>query len=165
MTEESGSGQRSGDLPVVTGSAQGAEDSGAAPGRGKVSSVGYAYSGPLPHPEIVRQYEALVPGAAERILTQFEQQSAHRREMERAVISSNSFSQRVGSISASVIGMMGVGGGVWLTYLGRSMEGLGTLLATLGSLVGAYLYSRREQEMERADKGTQLKVAARQEGQ
>ena len=37
------------------------------------------FAGPLPPPEILEQYNRLVPDAAERILTMAETQAAHRR--------------------------------------------------------------------------------------
>ena len=40
------------------------------------------FVGPLPHPEILAQYEEVLPSAAERIFTNVESQSAHRRKVE-----------------------------------------------------------------------------------
>ncbi len=111
-----------------------------------------SYSGPLPHPEILREFEQIVPGSAQLIFVQFEQQSLHRRNMEAQVISSGAFSQRVGSISASVIGLLGVGGGLWLAHEGKSVSGLTSLIGTLAGLVGTFLYQKVRQERERANK-------------
>ena len=110
------------------------------------------YSGPLPHPDILRQFEEVVPGSADRIFSQFEAQSNHRRSMETTVISSGAFSQRLGTISALLIGLLGVGGGLWLAHEGKSLEGLSTSFTTLAALVGTYLYHRRKQDKERANK-------------
>src|SRR5437773_2627905 len=43
-------------------------------------------SGPLPSPDILREYDLLVPGAAERFIARFEKQSEHRMHLERTVI-------------------------------------------------------------------------------
>ena len=43
------------------------------------------FSGPVPHPDLLRQYEELCPGFSERSLQMVEQQSAHRRAMEARV--------------------------------------------------------------------------------
>lgn len=40
------------------------------------------YSGPLPHPKILQEFEALLPGSASRIIRNFEVESDHRRLME-----------------------------------------------------------------------------------
>lgn len=41
------------------------------------------YKGPLPHPKILADFEALVPGSAQRILDNFHTESDHRRAMEK----------------------------------------------------------------------------------
>ena len=41
------------------------------------------YSGPIPHPSILKQLEEIVPGSADRILSQFERQTKHRHEIEK----------------------------------------------------------------------------------
>jgi uncharacterized membrane protein len=115
-------------------------------------SVEISYSGPLPHPDILKSFEEVLPGSAQRIFVQFEEQSAHRRAMEAKVISSGAFSQRVGSISAALIGLCGVIGGIWLTHDGKSVEGLTALFGTLGGLVSTYLYKRKQQDKEREEK-------------
>jgi uncharacterized membrane protein len=45
-------------------------------------SVSTSFSGPIPPPLILKQYDDLVPGAAARILAQAEQQTAHRIALE-----------------------------------------------------------------------------------
>src|SRR4051794_26305738 len=41
------------------------------------------YSGPLPNPDMLREYEDVLPGLAEKIVSQFEEQGRHRRWLER----------------------------------------------------------------------------------
>src|SRR5215208_3013591 len=41
------------------------------------------FEGPLPPPEFIREYNSLVPGAAERILVMAEKQLAHRLQLEK----------------------------------------------------------------------------------
>lgn len=47
------------------------------------------HHGPLPHPEVLRQYDQLSPGAADRIITMAEGEAAHRRQMERQQLESD----------------------------------------------------------------------------
>ncbi len=115
-------------------------------------SVEYSYSGPLPHPEILRRYNEIIPGSAERIFSQFESQSAHRRALEMKVIASNTFSQRFGSISALLIGLVSISGGLFLVHEGKSLEGLGAVITPVAGLVAAYIYKRRSQDDEREAK-------------
>ena len=111
-----------------------------------------AHAGPLPHPSVLEQYDHVVPGGAERIFKQFEVQAEHRQKIELAVIRSNTFAQRLGSVSAAAIGFMGVGGGLFLVHEGRGLEGFAAFVTALGSLVGVYVYGRRAQADERARK-------------
>lgn len=47
------------------------------------------HQGPLPPPELLRQYDQLSPGAADRIIAMAEGEAAHRREMERQQLESD----------------------------------------------------------------------------
>lgn len=44
------------------------------------------FSGPIPHPEIFRQYGEVIPGAPERILRVFEEDSRHVRNISMAAL-------------------------------------------------------------------------------
>src|ERR1700733_12152413 len=48
-----------------------------------------SYSGPIPPPEMLKEYDAIVPGSAGRILDTFHNQSHHRIELENKVINSD----------------------------------------------------------------------------
>ncbi|MPQ72156.1 DUF2335 domain-containing protein, partial [Pseudomonas sp. MWU12-2323] len=47
------------------------------------------YQGPLPHPDILRGYEGIVPGAAERILVLAETEAANRNRREDEALQAN----------------------------------------------------------------------------
>jgi hypothetical protein len=72
--------------------------------------------------------------------------------MEATVISSGAFSQHVGTISSALIGLIGVGGGIWLTHEGKDLEGLSTCFGTLAALVGTYLFQKTRQRQELSEK-------------
>ena len=63
------------------------------------------FSGPLPHPGILAKYNEIVPGSADRIIKMAEDQSAHRRDLERKVIQSDIINSRLGLIFGLVIGL------------------------------------------------------------
>ncbi len=48
-----------------------------------------AYSGPIPPPAILEQYNVIIPDAAERIIRMAEKNAAHRQAMESAVLNAN----------------------------------------------------------------------------
>lgn len=45
---------------------------------GKATSISLSYSGPLPHPADLEEYERILPGAADRILSMAEKEQALR---------------------------------------------------------------------------------------
>jgi uncharacterized membrane protein len=120
--------------------------------RKAVTGLQYTYSGPLPHPEILEQYDRIVPGGAERIFAQFEMQAAHRQRIESTVIRSNNFVQIFGSISGFLLGVLAIGGGLYLVDRGKSLEGFAAFFSGLGSLVGVFIYGKKMQAEERKAK-------------
>jgi uncharacterized membrane protein len=119
-----------------------------------------AFSGPLPPPDALERYNQIVPGAAERIIAMAESQHTHRQALEKHVIHSNISAQRLGTVLGFVVAMTVVIGGMYLIHEGKSGEGLAAILTALASLVGVFLYSKREQRKELAKKTEALTHAA-----
>ena len=63
------------------------------------------YSGPIPPPDVLAQYNNVVPGADERILKMAEEQSNHRQYLEKAVISSDITQARWGVICGLIVAL------------------------------------------------------------
>lgn len=118
----------------------------------EITGVQYSYSGPLPPPEILEHYDRIVPHGAERIFAQFESQSAHRRKVESQIVNSDVFVQVFGAVSALLLGILALGGGLFLVHEGKSVEGFGAFFAGLASLVGVYIYGKKSQASERKEK-------------
>ena len=89
-----------------------------------------------------------------------ESQHAHRLELEKHVIHSNVSAQKLGTILGFVVAMTTVLGGIWLVHEGKSGEGLAAILTALASLVGVFLYSKREQQKDLAKKTEAITLAA-----
>lgn len=51
-----------------------------------------------------------------------------------------------------MIGLIATGGGLFLVYQGKSVEGFGAFFTTLASLVGIYIYGKKSQADERKSK-------------
>ena len=99
------------------------------------------FRGPIPPPEIISGYEAIIPGAADRILAMAEKQSQHRQEMEKIKMKSESrdgllgilfaFVLGIGSIIAAIVIVVLVpqnAGAISSALLG--MTGIGSIIAT-----------------------------------
>jgi uncharacterized membrane protein len=81
-----------------------------------------------------------------------ERQSAHRESLEAMVVAGNVKSQARGTLYAFIICMVTVIGGFVLIGLGKSVIGISAIVASLASLAGVFIYSKREQRKERVDK-------------
>jgi uncharacterized membrane protein len=108
----------------------------------------YSFSGPLPPPEVLEKYNQVVPGLAERIITMAEQQSKHRQGLERTVVDSNAFVQKVGPFLGFIVAMTAVGGGIELILKGKDGYGLAAIIGALASLAGVFIYGKSKQRKE-----------------
>lgn len=61
-----------------------ASDHSGQEGRAAIVHAQVEFSGPLPHPQTLRQYDEVLPGAAERILRMAEKQQDHRIGMDQS---------------------------------------------------------------------------------
>jgi uncharacterized membrane protein len=111
------------------------------------------YSGPLPSPEEFGRYESVLPGAADRIIAMAEKQAEHRQNLESHVVRSNSRNSTLGVLFAFVLGIITIGGGVFLAYFGRELSGAILGSAGLIGLVSVFIYGTRSSRSERAAKG------------
>lgn len=129
------------------------EDRAATQGGGFAIQVqGTHFSGPVPPPEVLAKFEAIVPGAGERIFAMAERNQAHRHALEATVIPGNARNERWGQIFAFLIYLATLGCGTFLVYIGKELAGLTAMLATTGTFAGLFVYSRRKKDRELADK-------------
>jgi uncharacterized membrane protein len=108
--------------------------------------------GPIPPPAHLEQYEHILPGSADRILSMAERQSAHRQVLESKVIKSDIRNSLVGLIFGFIIGMTGVTSGFYLIYLGKILEGSIFSGVTIAALVSTFIYGSQQRRKERQSK-------------
>jgi uncharacterized membrane protein len=53
-----------------------------------------SYQGPIPHPDILKGFDALVPGSAKTLIDLAMTESSHRRELESKALEANIFAQK-----------------------------------------------------------------------
>lgn len=121
-----------------------------------MAQITASFSGPLPPPGLLGQYNDAVPNGAERIMSLVERQSSHRESLEARVVKSNTLNQTLGTIFAAVIVLASIGCGTFLVSAGKSAEGLTAIIAALGGVVGVFFRSRAEQRKERIEKASAL---------
>jgi len=120
-----------------------------------------SWQGPVPPPEVLAQYEALLPGAADRILSIAEKQPDHRMTLETTVIGSDSRRSWVGLAFAFIVTLTALGGAIFLIYHDKNVAGLIIAMSALAGLVGAFVYGTNARRAERSKKASSLPPARR----
>ncbi len=115
-----------------------------------------SFSGPLPPPETLAQYNLTLPGAAERILAMAEKQQEHRQDLEKTTVYSNAGAQKQGLYLGFVIALVTIGGGIWLISTGKEATGLAAVITPLCGLVGTFIYGKYIQKKELSDKSAAM---------
>ncbi len=90
------------------------------------------------------EYNAIVPGAAERFITAWEDETAYRRELDRTrmqtvkeEIRAVAIDRRIGLFLSFALGAGCVGSLVYMAVAGVSLAGMAPVLVAAGSLVWA----------------------------
>lgn len=89
------------------------------------------FSGPLPPPNIIKGYEDILPGAADRILSMAENQAKHRQEIEKKMVDSEARDGFLGICFAFILGISCIFAGVIIAFLVPQSSG-----AIAGSIFG-----------------------------
>ena len=74
------------------------------------------FSGPLPHPDILSRYDAITPGAADRIISMAEREENHRHAMEEQALAAQVRDNLLGAIFAIVAFVVWSGTTILLFY-------------------------------------------------
>lgn len=125
------------------------EPGGAAPARRRTEVdpdtaeriVAGQWSGPLPPPAALEQFERSAPGAADRILTMAEREEEHRHSQEQAMLRSDAKARSRGQFMAFVLALVIIAGGIWLIYKGKEVFGLIAILTPVATVAGIFLFS------------------------
>ncbi len=94
---------------------------------------------PLPAPDVLAQYEKVAPGFAQRFLDSWEQQGAHRREMEREVLVGQLRSQQRAQPLALAFGAAGLWAGTAIAIWANVAAGVAVAVAMIVAFVAANL--------------------------
>ena len=128
---------------VMSAQQPGAGTSGSAGQRGVVVAQQVQYSGPIPPAAELERYNAVLSGAADRILrmAEVEQQARIEREghANREVLRLFGRGQLYGVILAS--GAFILAG--YVAHLGQGLGALGVFFSALAALVGCFVYDKR----------------------
>ncbi|MBU7579816.1 MAG: DUF2335 domain-containing protein [Porphyrobacter sp.] len=106
------------------------------------------HSGPLPAPDDLAHYEAISPGAAERIISMAEANMNHRHAMERTIVQSEYGLRSRGQwlALAALVAMLGV---IAFTFwIGHPVEAAILGGGTLATVTGLFLARDKEAKVE-----------------
>jgi uncharacterized membrane protein len=108
------------------------------------------HAGPLPAPQVLADYNAIVPGSAESIIGEFQSQSLHRRSLERFVVISDAIRAQIGQLMGGAVALYMIYSGSTLLEHGKSLEGFGSIgtAIALGAIPFAVRYRQQQQERE-----------------
>ncbi|MGK4081899.1 hypothetical protein EA74_00454 [Enterococcus hirae] len=114
------------------------------------------YSGPIPSPDLLKRFEEVCPGSADRIITMAEKQSEHRRNMETKVVDSQVRDSKRGMIFGFIISVVGIIGGLFLIAMDKGTAGLTLVCGILIGLVALFIYGSESEKDERIKKNKKL---------
>src|SRR5438128_2321125 len=97
------------------------------------------YPSPIPPPEILEQYERIIPGASQRFLALVEQQTEHRQGLERRHLWHGIVSRYVAQASALLVGLTGIVAAGVVGYHGEQWAAGAIAALDIGGLVAVYL--------------------------
>jgi len=114
------------------------------------------HAGPLPAPRDLADYEIILPGAADRILTMAENQAKHRMAIETRVLADNSLRSKLGLGAGFVVAMTALVISGYIASHGAPWPGslLGT--GSLGGLVAVFVTGTNSQKEERLKKAQMM---------
>ncbi len=106
-----------------------------APGTHVVSfSASSSYEGPIP-PEMLAEYERVLPGSADRFLTMMEAQASHRIDLETRVIANDVRQSSRGLLVTAWIATLGFGAAIVCAWRSQGIYAA-TIVGVLGSILG-----------------------------
>jgi uncharacterized membrane protein len=102
------------------------------------------YSGPIPPPDHLAMYEKMVPGIAKQFLEEPHREAEHRRRLETQLVEAQIKLANKGQILAFILASVTVFASFSLIYFGHNLEGLGTLLLSVGAFVSIFIYGKHK---------------------
>jgi len=111
-----------------------------------------SYSGPLPSPKQLAEYDAVHPGAATVLIKAFVDQGQHRMELEQLVIRDGVKRANRGLIAGGVVSVVALAACVALAFFGAQAAAAVVGGSTVVSLALCFVTGNVLQRNERADR-------------
>lgn len=108
----------------------------------------FSFSGPLPPPQLLGQYNDVIPNGAERLMKMAEVQQNHRQELEKAVINGNVKAESRGQWMGLVVSVAVIGAGTYLAAIGRQITGGILVGVDVVALASVFVFGKHKQQKE-----------------
>lgn len=107
-----------------------------------------SFSGPLPHSGLLKNYDEIIPGAAERILSMAEAEAAHQHDIERLALQCASSEARLGQWFGLIIGVCAFITVIIAVILGAEKTAMVVGGTTVVGLVTVFVAGHKPQPLE-----------------
>lgn len=104
------------------------------------------FSGPIPHPRLLAEYERLLPGSMDRFMKMAEQQQNHRIDLEEKAVASQLKSNERGQVFGFILSALVIISGIVLFVIGMPWFGIPIIVGMVAVLV--VLFVRGKIHME-----------------
>ncbi|MDR3259116.1 MAG: DUF2335 domain-containing protein [Fusobacteriaceae bacterium] len=102
-----------------------------------------SFSGPLPHPGILKMYEDIIPGSADRLMSMAENNQRLQADVINREQRHNNRYYFIGLCFAFILALIGICGSIVLFYNGKTKEGTAVLGGTLSTIIGSFIYGNK----------------------
>jgi len=116
----------------------------------KTLLVSRQFSGPMPPPECLHQYDQIVPGAAREIIDEFRANGAHQRTMDQAVLEAASTRDTRGQWMACSLVLLGFILIMSLAYTGHDGVAIAVAVSLLGAVAANFLQGKKSESSQPA---------------
>lgn len=102
------------------------------------------WQGPLPPPAVLKQYDAVIDGLAERLVSTMEREQSHRHAMEREMLRTHNAMYSRGQFIAGLVAITCIASGFVLGTQGHTSIAIAFVTSGLGQVVIAFLGERKD---------------------
>lgn len=110
------------------------------------------YSGPLPSPRVLREFDEVVPGSARRLIDRFEKQSDHRMAMEEKNLDASIDRANRGLVAGLIVVVLALATALILGLNGQEVAAAAIGGGSLATVAGVFVYGSINQRRERVEK-------------
>lgn len=103
-----------------------------------------SFSGPVPPPNFLLEYEKIHPGIAKKFLEGPSIEAEHRRNIETLMIQEQISLNKRGQWMAFFLAILCLSVGMISISLGFDLAGFGTLLISISVFAGVFIYSKKQ---------------------